>query len=101
MHSVIYRTELLRESGLRLPEHCFYVDNIYAFEKWCDKDRLQFVATYATPNNKWNFNAGYSCRFKSGFIANVRYNIQNGCRLQGKFDAGAKNIQASFIWDFN
>lgn len=79
----------------------FTWDNIYAFEKWCDKDRLQFVATYATPNNKWNFNAGYSCRFKSGFIANVRYNIQNGCRLQGKFDAGAKNIQASFIWDFN
>ena len=31
MHSVIYRTELLRECGLRLPEHCFYVDNIYVF----------------------------------------------------------------------
>ncbi len=31
MHSVIYRTELLRQSGLRLPEHCFYVDNIYVF----------------------------------------------------------------------
>ena len=32
MHSVIYRTELLRECGLSLPEHCFYVDNIYVFE---------------------------------------------------------------------
>ena len=32
MHSVIYRTELLRECGLRLPEHCFYVDNIYVFQ---------------------------------------------------------------------
>ena len=31
MHSVIYRTDLLRECGLRLPEHCFYVDNIYVF----------------------------------------------------------------------
>ena len=31
MHSVIYRTELLRECRLRLPEHCFYVDNIYVF----------------------------------------------------------------------
>ena len=31
MHSVIYRTELLRQCGLRLPEHCFYVDNIYVF----------------------------------------------------------------------
>lgn len=31
MHSVIYRTELLRESGLKLPEHCFYVDNIFVY----------------------------------------------------------------------
>lgn len=31
MHSVIYRTGLLREAHLRLPEHCFYVDNIYVF----------------------------------------------------------------------
>ena len=32
MHSVIFRTNLLRESGLRLPEHTFYVDNLYVFE---------------------------------------------------------------------
>ena len=31
MHSVIYRTALLRECGMNLPEHCFYVDNIYVF----------------------------------------------------------------------
>ncbi len=31
MHNIIYRTEMLRESGLKLPEHTFYVDNIYAF----------------------------------------------------------------------
>ena len=31
MHSVIYRTELLRECGLKLPEHTFYVDNIFVF----------------------------------------------------------------------
>lgn len=30
MHSLIYRTDLLRECGLRLPEHTFYVDNLYA-----------------------------------------------------------------------
>lgn len=29
MHSVIYRTDVLRESGLQLPKHTFYVDNIY------------------------------------------------------------------------
>jgi len=31
MHSVIYRTEVLRECGLELPKHTFYVDNIYVF----------------------------------------------------------------------
>ena len=29
MHSVIYRTDMLRECGLQLPEHTFYVDNLY------------------------------------------------------------------------
>lgn len=31
MHSVIFRTEMLRDSGMILPEHTFYVDNIYVF----------------------------------------------------------------------
>lgn len=32
MHSVIFRTKLLRECGLELPEHTFYVDNLFVFE---------------------------------------------------------------------
>lgn len=32
MHSVIYRTELLRDCGLELPMHTFYVDNIFVYE---------------------------------------------------------------------
>ncbi len=31
MHSLIYRTQLLRESGMVLPKHTFYVDNLVAF----------------------------------------------------------------------
>lgn len=31
MHSVIYRTKVLRESGLELPKHTFYVDNLYVY----------------------------------------------------------------------
>lgn len=31
MHSLVYRTAVLRESGLHLPEHTFYVDNLVAF----------------------------------------------------------------------
>lgn len=32
MHSVIYRTMLLRECGLELPKHTFYVDNLFVFQ---------------------------------------------------------------------
>ncbi len=31
MHSVIYRTEMLRKCGLVLPEHTFYVDNLFVY----------------------------------------------------------------------
>lgn len=31
MHAIVYRTGLLRETGLSLPEHTFYVDNIFAY----------------------------------------------------------------------
>ncbi|MDR2071380.1 MAG: glycosyltransferase [Treponema sp.] len=31
MHSIIYRRGILDECGLQLPEHTFYVDNLYAY----------------------------------------------------------------------
>ncbi len=39
MHSVIYRTALLRECGVELPKHTFYVDNIFVYQP------LPFVKT--------------------------------------------------------
>ncbi|MCQ2798624.1 MAG: glycosyltransferase family 2 protein [Bacilli bacterium] len=45
MHSMIYKTSVLRESGIVLPEHTFYVDNIYVYQP------LPFVKSfYYTPN---------------------------------------------------
>ena len=32
MHSVIYRTQLLRDCQLELPKHTFYVDNIFVYQ---------------------------------------------------------------------
>ena len=32
MHSVIYRTQMLRDCGVELPKHTFYVDNIYVYQ---------------------------------------------------------------------
>ncbi len=32
MHSVIYRTQLLRDCGIQLPKHTFYVDNIFVYQ---------------------------------------------------------------------
>ncbi len=40
MHSVIYRTDLLRECHLKLPAHTFYVDNLFVFEP------LPYVKTF-------------------------------------------------------
>ncbi len=31
MHSVIYRTQMLKDCGLELPKHTFYVDNIFVY----------------------------------------------------------------------
>lgn len=31
MHSVIYRTRMLKDCGLELPKHTFYVDNIFVY----------------------------------------------------------------------
>ena len=32
MHSVLYRTEVLRQCGMVLPKHTFYVDNIFVYQ---------------------------------------------------------------------
>ena len=32
MHSLMFQTKVLRESEVKLPEHTFYVDNIFVFE---------------------------------------------------------------------
>lgn len=32
MHSTIYRTNLLKSCGIRLPKHTFYVDNIFVYQ---------------------------------------------------------------------
>lgn len=32
MHSIIYRTEFVRSVGLKLPEHTFYVDNLFVYQ---------------------------------------------------------------------
>ena len=43
MHSVIYRTKLLTDMGLRLPKHTFYVDNIYVFKPMQHVKTLMYV----------------------------------------------------------
>lgn len=43
MHSMIYRTSLLRECGLQLPEHTFYVDNIVAYQPLPYVDKMMYL----------------------------------------------------------
>ncbi len=43
MHSVIYRTEVLRECGLELPKHTFYVDNIFVFKPLASVKNIYYL----------------------------------------------------------
>lgn len=43
MHAIIYRTEILRESKLQLPEHTFYVDNIFAFNPFPYAKKIYYL----------------------------------------------------------
>ncbi|MCI1673236.1 MAG: glycosyltransferase family 2 protein [Bifidobacterium tibiigranuli] len=43
MHSITYRTDVLRRSGLRLPEHTFYVDFIYSYQPFPQVRTLMYL----------------------------------------------------------
>ncbi len=43
MHSAIYRTSFLRESGLSLPQHTFYVDNLYVYVPMASVERMLYL----------------------------------------------------------
>ncbi|MEY8339035.1 glycosyltransferase family 2 protein [Lachnospiraceae bacterium 62-35] len=43
MHSVIYRTQLLRDCGLELPKHTFYVDNIFVYHPLPHVETLYYL----------------------------------------------------------
>lgn len=43
MHSVIYRTKLLKDCGLKLPKHTFYVDNIFVCKPMIHVKKLMYV----------------------------------------------------------
>lgn len=45
MHSLLYKTELLRLSNTVLPEHTFYVDNIYAYKPLPYMKRIYYIDT--------------------------------------------------------
>lgn len=43
MHSVIYRTQMLRDCGLTLPRHTFYVDNIFVYVPLPNCERIYYM----------------------------------------------------------
>lgn len=43
MHSLVYRTQLLRDVKLELPEHTFYVDNIFAYMPLPYVERIYYL----------------------------------------------------------
>ena len=45
MHSVIYRTEVLKECGLVLPKHTFYVDNLFVYLPLKNVNKMFYINT--------------------------------------------------------
>lgn len=43
MHPVIYRTQMLRDCGLTLPRHTFYVDNIFVYVPLPECKRIYYM----------------------------------------------------------
>lgn len=74
-------------------------ENMYNGKKFCDGDRLQFVGGWA--HRLFVVNAGYSCRTKPGFIANVRWKVTPTDWLQMKYDGGTKSVQIGMALQFD
>ena len=45
MHALIFRTDVIRQSGMKLPEHTFYVDFIYSYQPFPWVHTLMYVDT--------------------------------------------------------
>lgn len=45
MHTLIFRTQVVRDSGMRLPEHTFYVDFIYSYQPFPWVKTLTYLDT--------------------------------------------------------
>jgi len=45
MHSVIYRTDVLRNCGIELPKHTFYVDNIFVYQPLPEAKTMYYLNT--------------------------------------------------------
>ena len=45
MHALIFRTEVLRRTGVVLPEHTFYVDNIFAYRPLPYVESIYYINT--------------------------------------------------------
>ncbi|MBQ9690917.1 MAG: glycosyl transferase, partial [Eggerthellaceae bacterium] len=43
MHSVMYRTQVLRDCNLELPKHTFYVDNIFVYAPLVQVKRMYYI----------------------------------------------------------
>lgn len=74
-------------------------ENIYNGRKFLAGDRLQFVGGYAY---RWFVvNASYSCRYRKGMIANLRFKVTEYNWLQFKYDGGMDCFQFGCALQFN
>ena len=77
MHMFTYKTEILRKSGLHLPEHTFYVDNLYVYQP------LYYVKTmYYLPVGLYQYYVGHADQSIS--YENMAKNYKHALRVYEK-----------------
>ena len=77
MHMFTYKTEILHKSKLNLPEHTFYVDNLYVYQP------LYFVKTmYYLPVGLYQYYVGHADQSIS--YANMAKNYKHALRVYEK-----------------
>lgn len=74
-------------------------DNLYNGRRFMNGDRLQVLG--GLDYRRFVFNAGYSMRALSGFVANIRFKVTKYNWLQLKYDEGARAFITSVALQFN
>ena len=95
MHSLMYKTSLLREHGISMPEKTFYEDNVFAYKP------LQYVKTlYYIHKTLYYYYIGRTDQSVNQDIMITRLSQQYGITRVMLYEVDLKNVRPSLLRDY-